>query len=218
MSPIGYGLGQLSFSYQGHYIVEHDGATVGHYTTISRAHFDGVGIAILTNALPPGGSPLQELVKWRIYEKALGLKHIDWESKYPQPASNESGTEREPSIANKTATTLPISFYSGIYFNRAYGRIILCPYRNISSIQSQQYRGHCQSTVSEIFGTLTGPQPDFIFAWDKYWSTHATLLHSDGDKFTARSLILFPAPFPDSKDTEDSKSFSVEFGGLIFSM
>ncbi|KIJ23098.1 hypothetical protein M422DRAFT_107763, partial [Sphaerobolus stellatus SS14] len=80
MSPIGYGLVQLSFSYQGYYIVEHDGATVGHYTIISWAPFDGVGIAILTNALPPGGSPLQELVKWRIYEKALGLKHIDWES------------------------------------------------------------------------------------------------------------------------------------------
>ncbi|KIJ33424.1 hypothetical protein M422DRAFT_134744, partial [Sphaerobolus stellatus SS14] len=80
MSPIGYGLGQLSFSYQGHYIVEHGGATLGHYTTISRAPFDGVGITILTNALPPGGSPLQELVRWRIYEKALGLKHIDWDS------------------------------------------------------------------------------------------------------------------------------------------
>ncbi|KIJ33417.1 hypothetical protein M422DRAFT_183343 [Sphaerobolus stellatus SS14] len=81
VSPVAYGLGQGSYSYQGHYIVEHNGGAVGHYTVISRAPFDGIGIAILTNAYPPGGSPLMELVKWRLYEKALGLKHVDWDSK-----------------------------------------------------------------------------------------------------------------------------------------
>ncbi|KIJ43177.1 hypothetical protein M422DRAFT_170289 [Sphaerobolus stellatus SS14] len=81
ISPLVYGLAQWSHSYQGHYIVEHTGGIVGHHTVISRAPFDGIGIAILTNADLPGGSPLMELVKWRLYEKALGLKHIDWDSK-----------------------------------------------------------------------------------------------------------------------------------------
>ncbi|KIJ33420.1 hypothetical protein M422DRAFT_35523 [Sphaerobolus stellatus SS14] len=211
VSPEAYGLGQASYSYQGHYIVEHSGGTVGHYTVISRAPFDGIGIAILTNAYPPGGSPLMELVKWRLYEKALGLKHVDWDSKYSTRSSNKSSTVKKPSTVQ---TTLPLSSYTGIYFNPAYGTVILCPYRNSSSIQSQQHRDHCQSTVSEISQTLPGRHPEFVFAWDKYWSTHVIVSHSDGDRFAGRSFILFPPPFPNSKDEEDNKPFAVDFGEL----
>ena len=78
-------------------------------------------------------------------------------------------------------------------------------------------QNHCQSVVSEISQTYSesGPiKPSFAFSWDKYWSTHVALVHSESDKFIARSLIIFPPPFPDSEG--DNKPFSVPFGDMNF--
>ncbi|KAF8530597.1 beta-lactamase/transpeptidase-like protein [Hysterangium stoloniferum] len=69
-SPRDYGMGQMMYSYQGHNLIEHGGAITGHYSLITRAPDDGVGIAILTNAA--GNGPFLELVKFKLLEKALG--------------------------------------------------------------------------------------------------------------------------------------------------
>lgn len=53
---------------------------MGHYSVITRAPFDNIGIAILTNA-DNNGSFLQS-VEWHLLEIALGLDHsMDWESR-----------------------------------------------------------------------------------------------------------------------------------------
>jgi len=66
-------------------LIEHDGGTVGHYSTVTRAPFDNVGIAILTNA--DNNGPFLQLVKFYLLEKALGLSHIDWEKKWVSSSS-----------------------------------------------------------------------------------------------------------------------------------
>lgn len=218
-----YGFGQMSYSNQGHFIVEHTGGTVGHYTLISRAPYDGVGIVILTNTLL-AGADLMGLVKWRLYEKVLNLKHVDWESKIPVPEEKE--TSKNLSLELQTPSTLSLHSYSGVFTNLAYGTIIICPFdlENFSppTPVDPQFQSHCNTTVSELsqaynYNTTHQKKPDLVFSWDKYWSTHIVISHHDKDTFTARTLILFPPPFPeaeneiDSPEKKDNKPFAIDY-------
>ena len=96
-----YGAGQYLYSYQGHnvrafcassaaisiakmkcfpkQIVEHSGGSPGWVTLISRAPQDGLGVAVFTNW--DGGGLVMDLIMYYLYEKALGLPHVDWSSR-----------------------------------------------------------------------------------------------------------------------------------------
>lgn len=207
VSPMVYGFGQGSYSFRGHYLVEHTGGIIGHNTLISRAPYDGIGIAILTNTFPPSAPVLMDLVKWRLYEKALNLDHIDWESKIPIPQVTAGSPPRKLSIP----TTFPLHFYTGVYTNPAYGKIIICPF-DTSSIQSQTQLSHCHTTVSDVSQAYNRTQkPDLVFSWDKYLSTHVLMMHSNKDMFEAQPIIIYPPPFPDSTDRkDDDKPFAFD--------
>lgn len=97
LSVMVYGGGQESYAYQGHnvshahsppskivtdvslQIVEHNGGWRGWLSLISRAPQDGVGVAVLTNW--DEGNTVMEIIKYRLYEQALGLPHVDWSSR-----------------------------------------------------------------------------------------------------------------------------------------
>lgn len=61
-------------------IIEHTGGWRGWLSVISRAPQDGVGVAVLTNW--DEGATVMELVKYHLYEKALGLPHVDWSQRW----------------------------------------------------------------------------------------------------------------------------------------
>lgn len=60
-------------------IVEHNGGWRGWHTTISRAPQDGLGVVVLTNW--DQGEWVMKIIKYRLYEEALGLPHVDWSSR-----------------------------------------------------------------------------------------------------------------------------------------
>ena len=116
----------------------------------------------------------------------------------------------EPSKPEKNNPPLmALEDIAGIYFNPAYGSISLCTYS--VNITGPTFDGRCGSMLSEFAEAWSGEPPSFVATWEKYWSTHMILQHSDGDRFTIRSGILSPPPFLEDKK---SKPFIVEFGGM----
>ncbi|KAF8513980.1 beta-lactamase/transpeptidase-like protein [Gautieria morchelliformis] len=79
LSPSVYGMGQIRYTYQGHEFIEHNGETIGHYSIVTRSAHDGLGVAILVNAM--SDPALLQLIKWRLLEKSLALKQIDWDKR-----------------------------------------------------------------------------------------------------------------------------------------
>jgi hypothetical protein len=43
--------------------------------------FDNLGVAILTNDALFGGA-IGDVIKWRLFDDALGLERVDWNSRY----------------------------------------------------------------------------------------------------------------------------------------
>ncbi|KAF8312197.1 beta-lactamase/transpeptidase-like protein [Clavulina sp. PMI_390] len=74
-----YGGGQEQYAYQGHNIVQHTGGWRGWMSVISRAPQDGLGISVFTNW--DEGAYVMDIIKYYLYEKALGLPHVDWSSR-----------------------------------------------------------------------------------------------------------------------------------------
>jgi hypothetical protein len=54
---------------------------LGFQSVISRMPFDNLGIAILTND-DLFGIAACEVIKWRLFDDALGLERVDWNSRY----------------------------------------------------------------------------------------------------------------------------------------
>ncbi|KAF8316077.1 beta-lactamase/transpeptidase-like protein [Clavulina sp. PMI_390] len=73
------GGGQWMYAYQGTNIVEHNGGWFGWLSLFSRAPREGLGIAVLTNW--DEGAHVMEAIKYRLYERALGLNSVDWSAR-----------------------------------------------------------------------------------------------------------------------------------------
>ena len=126
-------------------IVEHGGGLPGWLTLISRAPEDGLGVAVFTNW--DEGDLVMDLIKYYLYEKALGLPHVDWSSRcvikiyrinclttnYPACGrqlealgdAGASATDRpRPGLADFAPSFT--SKFAGTYINLAYGRYDIC--------------------------------------------------------------------------------------------
>ncbi|KAF8580651.1 beta-lactamase/transpeptidase-like protein [Ramaria rubella] len=206
LSSLVYGMGQWRYTYQGHDLIEHGGATLGHFSVVSRAPQDGVGIAVTINSQTDG--PLLSLIKWKLLEKTLGLKTIDWEGRHINATKSKNSTQ--PHHSDGTSTTLPIDDLAGLYFNPGYGPITLCPYPS----SNQPLRKECEGAISEALlpslNDSTLSTPVLVAAWPKVWTTHMVLRHTSRDRFGVTSMIAFPAPFPDALKTDDnSRPFAI---------
>jgi hypothetical protein len=57
-------------------LIEHGGAVPGHHSVLTRSPHDDVAVAVLTNW--DYGGYFLHVVKFKLLEKALGLKEVDW--------------------------------------------------------------------------------------------------------------------------------------------
>lgn len=101
---------------------------------------------------------------------------------------------------------------AGVYFNPAYGTITLCSYPLTNT--HRPTRKECEGLISEaILPFLNHTGPTLLTAIPKLWLTHLLLHHNSGNKFDARAVLTFPAPFPDAPKTdEDGRSFAIMTG------
>ncbi|KAF8312196.1 beta-lactamase/transpeptidase-like protein [Clavulina sp. PMI_390] len=125
-----YGGGQEQYAYQGHNIVQHTGGWAGWVSVISRAPQDGVGVSVFTNW--DNSEYVVEMIKYYLYEKALGLPHVDWNSRFRAIVAKKLEAERRDSISTIPSSSPEhwstlIALYLGTYHHGAYGTYELCP-------------------------------------------------------------------------------------------
>lgn len=60
-------------------VVEHTGGWAGWKSVILRLPTDGLGFAVLTNW--DQGADITHTIKYKLVEKALNLKAVDWNSR-----------------------------------------------------------------------------------------------------------------------------------------
>ncbi|KAF8514430.1 beta-lactamase/transpeptidase-like protein [Hysterangium stoloniferum] len=179
-----YGMGQEMYSYQGVELIEHSGSTIGQHSILTRAPNQKIGIAVLTNW--DDGAYFQEIVKFKLLEKALRLKSVDWNERYRE-ISNQVERNMQQRKAQRPANPLPpttsVKELEGLYYNPAYGKIGLCAFPPRNKIRT--------------------------------WSSHLIIQHLSGDNFTASPPYVFPAPFPNDtqRDADEITPFAIKFGG-----
>ncbi|KAF8585051.1 beta-lactamase/transpeptidase-like protein [Ramaria rubella] len=211
LSPTIYGMGQARYTYQGRELIEHDGGTIGHFSFVIRAPHDNVGIAVLTNAQTSG--PFLQMTKFKLLEKSLGLKTVDWEGRYSKTSDLDDDIEPQPRRSDGVPPTLPLDYLAGTYFNPAYGSVTLCPYPPSSS--NQPPRKECEGIAFEALPPLLNASvPVLLATWPKIWSDHLILHHTSRDHFVVTSVLTFPAPFPEANEAdEDSRPFAIASRG-----
>jgi CubicO group peptidase (beta-lactamase class C family) len=120
-----YGMGRISSSYKGHYLVEHGGAIGGIYSNISIMPADSLGIIVFTNGAHVGILP--GIITNTLYDRILGLSETDWSGRALKNYLKNKLTEREARNkpdADKIPNTHPshvLPDYAGYYENPAYG-------------------------------------------------------------------------------------------------
>ena len=76
-----YGMGQSTYSYRGHEIVEHGGDLPGQESQVVRVPSKMIGLAVMVND-EQMGTLFHEVAKWTILDELLGLEPIDWRERY----------------------------------------------------------------------------------------------------------------------------------------
>jgi len=217
LSPSVYGMGQIRYTYQGHELIEHNGGTIGFYSTVTRSSHDGLGIAVLTNW--DGGAYFMEVVKWRILEKALTLREVDWNERYHKIVDEAARANAQKTALASTdaqGSTLPYYAMAGVYFNPGYGTLSLCAYPPPKHPHPGK---ECDDLISDAQSSLSlflnESTPTLLATWPKIWSTHVLLRHFSSDHFNASALYAFPAPFPNASnpdsDDDESRPFAINF-------
>ncbi|KAF8581984.1 beta-lactamase/transpeptidase-like protein [Ramaria rubella] len=205
-SPILYGMGQQRYTYQGHELIEHGGALIAHFSSVIRAPHDGLGIAILTNAFTDG--PLLSLIKWKLLEKSLGLRTIDWDARFTKQLEEKKSPRQPPCPSDGSPLTLPLDRLAGVYYDQGYGALTLCPYSPSLRIPLGK---DCEGVIPDSLLPMLDDSSSFLVAsWPKIWSSHLILRHISGDCFGVTAALEFPAPSPDSPITDDdSRPFAI---------
>jgi len=114
-----------------------------------------------------------------------------------------------PRPSNRNPPPLPHHDLAGVYFNPGYGTLALCYYPPFKPFEPT--RKGCEGAIPEAIQPLLNTStPVLLAAFPKLSSTHLVLHHQSGNKFAARMILTFPAPFPDApKNDDDSRPFAL---------
>ena len=118
-----YGQGWFLSDYRGHPLVEHRGDIDGFSALVSLLPKENIGVVVLANCI----GNLGYVVVRDIYDRLLGLEERDWSSHYKdlfaeimEFITTHAGEPEDP-VPN-TSPSLPLSDYSGVYENPAFGQ------------------------------------------------------------------------------------------------
>ncbi|GAC1395109.1 MAG: serine hydrolase [Sediminibacterium sp.] len=119
-----YGLGWFLEEYSGRKIVSHTGGVNGFVTSVTLVPEENLGIIVFTNT---DQNFFYEALKWEIADAYLGNPYRNYSKVYLRysEAQNAAAAGKDKalrdSVALKPAAALPISAYTGSYFNDVYG-------------------------------------------------------------------------------------------------
>lgn len=131
IGPAGYGLGVGISSYRGHRLVAHGGGIDGFISSMSWMPDDRLGVMVLTNF--SGINPVPTIVMRNVYDRRLGLHHVDWvaRTKAEQARNEQQRKEREQKREAErvagTSPSHPLEQYAGTYEHPGYGIIQVTP-------------------------------------------------------------------------------------------
>ncbi|EPS99303.1 hypothetical protein FOMPIDRAFT_114665 [Fomitopsis schrenkii] len=182
MSIWGYGLGWVTFSYQGHNIVAHTGDITGISTLVVFLPDDGLGIAVLTNADDKDDANMAIAIM--IIGDLLGLNSVTTNA--TGTAVSEEGLSTENS-STPAAEPLPVNLesLSGTYSNLGYGNITFCTANDQSP--------DCPEVLASFAPFINQTSsPELYAAWLRIYSSHVRLTHQSATEFSVQFTSLFP--------------------------
>ncbi|KAF9463775.1 beta-lactamase/transpeptidase-like protein [Collybia nuda] len=194
LSPVVYGGGQSRSTYQGHEFIEHDGGTLGFYSRVTRLPFDNVGVAVLTND-DDAGFIIMDIIRFRLVEVALGLKNVDWSSRFKAStsASRQSLPERP---TNTTAPQVKLELLTGKYDSAGYGGFELCLMFSPSPKASKACKDLTARALTILPGALNPNVPTFLSEWNTTAVPYISFTHLNGNVFDVRGLASYPTNDP----------------------
>ncbi|WP_295650843.1 serine hydrolase [uncultured Mucilaginibacter sp.] len=123
-SDVLYGLGFELENYAGHRIVMHTGGVNGFVSSVTMIPDEHLGIIVLTNT---DQNELYDALKWEIIDAYNNKPYQDYSEKYLAAFKAYTQTEADKdkklrdTVALKPQPSLPITAYTGKYFNDLYG-------------------------------------------------------------------------------------------------
>jgi CubicO group peptidase (beta-lactamase class C family) len=121
-----YGLGWFLQEYCGRKIVSHTGGVNGFVTSVTLLPEEKLGIIVFTNT---DQNAFYEALKWEIMDAYLGNLYRNYSNVYLASFKQQSAAERKKdqvlkdSAALHLKTDLPLTAYTGNYFNDVYGNM-----------------------------------------------------------------------------------------------
>jgi CubicO group peptidase (beta-lactamase class C family) len=122
-----YGMGWMIQPYRGYRLLHHGGNIDGFSAMVSFMPDEKYGVVILTNL---DGNLMVDSFMFEVYDRLLGLKPVDWNSRfklrYEQfKGAAEESESKEAEILKKAGTkpTHLLSDYVGTYESESYGKV-----------------------------------------------------------------------------------------------
>ena len=121
-----YGLGWFLEEYSGRKIVSHTGGVNGFVTSVTLIPEEKLGIIVFTNT---DQNAFYEALKWEIMDAYLGNQYRNYSNVYlgnfklQFAAQRKQDQKLKDSAALHLKTDLPLSEYTGNYFNDVYGNM-----------------------------------------------------------------------------------------------
>jgi CubicO group peptidase (beta-lactamase class C family) len=121
-----YGLGWGLQEYSGRKIVSHTGGVNGFVTSVTLIPEEKLGIIVFTNTDQNG---FYEALKWEIMDSYLGLPYRNYSdvylgnNKFQFAVTQKKDRALKDSVAMHLKTDLPLTAYTGKYFNDVYGNM-----------------------------------------------------------------------------------------------
>ena len=128
-----YGLGWFLEEYSGRKIVSHTGGVNGFVTSVTLIPEEKLGIIVLTNT---DQNAFYEALKWEIMDAYLGNVYRNYSKVYVNISNSQNNMKAQTdkkfkdSVSLQLKSTLPLSDYTGNYFNDVYGNMSVVPENN----------------------------------------------------------------------------------------
>ncbi|GAB3915285.1 serine hydrolase [Mucilaginibacter boryungensis] len=121
-----YGMGWFLQDYAGHRLVMHDGGVNGYVSSVTLVPQDRLGIIILTNT---DQNSLYEALRWEIMDAYFKLPYRNYSEAYLNFFKTNQANDQlidkklRDSVALHLPSALPLTAYTGKYFNDLYGNM-----------------------------------------------------------------------------------------------
>ncbi|KAF9463772.1 beta-lactamase/transpeptidase-like protein [Collybia nuda] len=194
LSPVVYGGGQSRNTYQGHELIEHGGDITGFHSQITRLPFDNLGVAVLTND-NDSGFLFMEIIKYYLIEVALGLEHVDWNSRYKTLIS--APAPPPPQLpANASLPQVKLETLTGKYNNDGYGSFELCMMFPSNPNASKACKDLTTRAPTIFPGLFNSNVPTFISDWSTASVRYVSFTHVDENVFELHGVSSYPTGDP----------------------